>query len=83
MHVFPVEKKVSKKVLWVTSMGRVYFVCVCEFAFMHALLFCKKWVLGRVRMFSFIEAEKQWKDCKFSSSLNWKTEIIFREDTPL
>ena len=40
-------------------MGSVYFVCVCEFAFMHALLFCKKWVLGRVRMFSFIEAEKQ------------------------
>ena len=49
-------------------MGCVYFVCVGEFASMHALLFCKKWVRGRVHMFAFIEAEKR-EDCKFSSSL--------------
>lgn len=59
-------------------MGSVYFVCVCEFVYMHALLFYIEWVLGtflqRVdtygHMFAFLKL-------KNSSEGRWQA-LIFK-----
>ena len=60
-------------------MGSVYFVCVCEFAYMHALLFYTEWVLGTFlhrmgtygHMFAFLKL-------KNSFGGGWQALIIFK-----